>query len=151
MMVISRFGKGSMHAAEFTEEIMVIGLFTYYKWDQASVWEYQNGGKTIPADELERFQLSEKRLNEIQETIKRDLKSYVENNRPLHQTIETVVTQTLHEQERKKPSPSFWYGVWQGLVSAFIYTIVVAGIMFGIAYNGVGLPGVEVHIESQKP
>lgn len=129
-------GKGPMRPARLFEEALVFGLFNFYKWDQALVWEKQNDGKMIPADELARMELSDDRVREIEERVAQDLEAFAHNRtKPLE-----VLMQDLKQHHR----PRFWYGVAQSLVSAFLYTMLVAGILFGLAYNGVNLPGVEV-------
>lgn len=113
-----------MRASDFIREIMVMGLVTFYKYDEV-LFEEKRGNK-LSADDILSIQISDHRFTEIEETVQSALQRHV---------------------DQLRPATAFWFGVWQNMVAAFLYSLLLALIAFTLAYSSVDplkLMGIEI-------
>lgn len=110
-------GKGPMRPLDFTHDIMLFGLFNYYKWDQAVLWEKQHN-RPIPPDGLGQIELSDERIREIEQRVSRELEAHADHARPAQALIASVAvhgceTTRMHQAAWGRPSWSSrtWAGV----------------------------------------
>ena len=104
---------GNIQSNELIREIMVLGLTTFYKYDEVLLRE-KGRGEPLKADEIASIQLSEHRFKELERKVAEGLRRHVDDVRP---------------------APTFWYGVWQNIVAAFLYSLLVALVAFTLIFN----------------
>ena len=98
---------------DLAKEVMVLGLATFYKYDEVLSREKQRG-ITLTADEIASIQVSEHRLTELEDIVGEVLRRDVDQRRPV-----------------------FWYGVAQNMLAAFLYSLLLALVAFTIAFSNV--------------
>lgn len=119
-----RDGGRQMRTGDFIREIMVLGLVTFYKFDEVLFRE--KNGETLSSDDISTIKLSDHRLREIEETVQVALQRHV---------------------DQLRPATAFWYGVWQNMVAGFLYSFLLAAVAFTLAYASVDplkLIGIEI-------
>lgn len=108
---------------DLAKEVMVLGLATFYKYDEVLSREKQRG-ITLTADEIASIQVSEHRLTELEDIVGEVLRRDVDQRRPV-----------------------FWYGVAQNMLAAFLYSLLLAVVAFTLAFSNVDalkLIGIEI-------
>ncbi len=111
---------------------MVLGLATFYKYDEVLLREKQRG-ITLPADEIASIEVSDHRLAELEDIVEEALERHV---------------------DQRRPAPAFWYGLGQNIVAAFLYSLLLAIVAFTLTFSNVDplkLIGIEIRAVPPKP
>lgn len=125
--------RGPMRPAEFAREIMLLGLVAYYKWDYALSRKAENPKRAPTSEELDQFQITEQRVHDIESLVKSALREHAESRRV---------------------TPGFWYGVWQSATGAFVYSLLVAAVVFALVFSNVSIPtllGIDIERAPVRP
>lgn len=98
----------SRNAREGLERLLALGLCSFYKWDRIFHDEERNGG---PVDQMQHLRYAEGFTN-------RELDDY---RRQASRAIDDYV----RDQLRDLYPNSWWYGFFQGIASAFAYSLIL--------------------------
>jgi hypothetical protein len=110
---------------DLAREVMVLVLATFYKYDEVLLRE-KGRGITLTADEIASIQVSEHRLTELEDIVEEALRRHV---------------------DQRRPAPAFRHGVWQNIVAAFLYSLLLAIVAFTLAFSNfdpLKLIGIEI-------
>ncbi|MEI8393819.1 MAG: hypothetical protein WCF85_03720 [Rhodospirillaceae bacterium] len=86
-------------------EIYTLGMLNFWKWDKARAFEiYENA--TVTAEKLDAIvnSFTDNEIESYREEARRALKEYAGRHPPRH---------------------GFWYGVWQSMVAALAYSVLL--------------------------
>lgn len=75
------FSRIRIRINDLAKEVMVLGLATFYKYDEVLSREKQRG-VTLPADEIALIEVSEHRFTELEDIVGEVLRRHVDQRRP---------------------------------------------------------------------
>ena len=122
----------------------LIGFIAYGLYQEARrewISDFQRRERRYPHDEeLRSYERSwtESRLEALQNAAAQLIASYTDS----------VVTQAERQILRTALRGSFWRGVWRWAVGALLYTLIVVGLAFGLAWYGIDLIGTLAKVSS---
>jgi len=111
---------------------MVMGYMSFHKWDEAAAWEEDNKGQEYPSHKLHSYSITETRVDEIEDKIIKTLEEYLDHVRP----------------------HGFWYGVGQGIVSSFLYSILLVVAVLIVLFGDIQvteLLGIDLSLQRESP
>ena len=97
----------------FIHGLLAFGLLHYYKLDRVLAWEEDREDMLMPAEKVQELAdgFTQRQITDFYGTSIRALREYT--------------ARRSHQGPAKTHNTSYWYGVGQGLVSAFLYSTIL--------------------------
>ena len=117
-----------------TEELLLMGLYHYHKWDRIKQWEDEHPGQQ--ADAATHWQIGNSFTALDVDRYRRVARQ------SLQAEVAHVTTLALAADLRASVQRSWWYGFGQSLAAAVIYSLLLLALLLIVTHLGSDVAGV---------